>query len=225
MSNPFTQNFNHHIRENGNPQIRVNNLQRIHQEILKCRKCEFGHKRQNAVPGSWKIPAPVVLIGEGPGETEDAQGEPFVGSSGEILSMVLQCSYVGIKRHKLAILNAVKCRTSDTANQNMKPTKTQKVACKHFLNEQIKNLDPAIIMLLGNHAVDMVLGMGETGITKRRKMIYIAGTLEKYMIMATYHPSYVSREAQRGNQTIKQDFLQDFTMLASEARRINLDIF
>ena len=135
-----------------------------------------------------------MLIGEGPGADEDAQGEPFVGKAGKLMNMAFQM--LGINRENLYIANIVKCRPP----QNRNPLEDEAKACLDYLRNQVILVKPKIIVLLGSVALKNILGQ-EYGITSSRgKWIEKKGIL----YMPTWHPAALLRDENK-----KIDFIKD----------------
>ena len=124
-------------------------LAEINQEIKKCNSCPLFKGRKQAVPGSGNENADIMFIGEGPGATEDEQGLPFVGAAGKFLEEML--GTIGLKRDDVYITNIVKCRPPG----NRDPEPSEKDICtKLFLDRQIEEMKPKIIITLGRHAMN-----------------------------------------------------------------------
>lgn len=116
-------------------------------EIEACRACPLGTSRTRSVPGEGSPMAEIVLVGEGPGATEDAEGRPFVGAAGRLLGGLL--ALIGLRREDVFILNVVKCHPP--ANRDPEPAEI--AACAPFLRRQMEILDPLIVAPLGRHAL------------------------------------------------------------------------
>ncbi|MEX0272187.1 uracil-DNA glycosylase family protein [Leptolyngbyaceae cyanobacterium UHCC 1019] len=153
-----------------------------------CYRCELGHTRTNAVVGEGNLSADIMIVGEGPGQTEDATGRPFVGRSGELLDKILAA--VRLTRDQdVFICNVVKCRPPE----NRDPKPAEAAACKGYLLEQIRLVDPKIILLTGKVALLNLLGIKQ-GITKvRGQWIEQDGRL----YMPIFHPAYLLRNQSR----------------------------
>lgn len=161
----------------------MKSLSEIDSEIKACTKCGLCKQRNNTVPGEGPADASILIIAEGPGAEEDATGRPFVGRSGMLLRRTL--SSLGMN---VFIANVVKCRPP----QNRKPTPAESETCKPYLLEQIKIINPKVIILLGNTALEAILG--ETGITTLRGKIIEKDGI-KYI--PTFHPAAVLRDMKR----------------------------
>jgi len=148
-----------------------------------CHRCELGNTRINAVVGRGSETAPILIVGEGPGQNEDEQGLPFVGRSGQLLEKILAA--VKLTIGDIYICNVVRCRPPD----NRVPTPAEVAACKPYLLEQIRLVNPKIILLTGATAVRAITGKKD-GITK------IRGTWiewEGRWCMPIFHPAYLLR--------------------------------
>ncbi len=157
--------------------------QQFEQDCQNCRACELGNSRKQAVVWRGSVQAPLMLIGEGPGADEDAQGKPFVGAAGKLLHLLMTA--FGLDEQVTHICNIVKCRPP----QNRVPTPEEAKACKPLLARQFRLVQPKVIVLLGSTAAKYFLNTQE-GITKIR-----GSWIEKsgYFIMPTFHPAYILR--------------------------------
>jgi uracil-DNA glycosylase len=151
-----------------------------------CNACELGQTRTRTVFAGGSPHAKIMVIGEAPGKDEDAQGEPFVGRSGQFL---MKCfAQVGLEREKdLYICNTIKCRPP----QNRKPTPAEKQACRPFLDAQIALIQPKIIVLCGATAVSSFLPHEKRTITQLRGQWFEEASGAK--LMPVFHPSYLLR--------------------------------
>jgi DNA polymerase len=138
----------------------------------------------NAVFGEADLEASVMIIGEGPGANEDKLGRPFVGRAGKLLDQVLE-KYQLTRQEGVFISNIVKCRPPE----NRLPRKIEIDTCLPYLEEQIKLINPKIIVLLGLTAVKSYLGLKEQMKELRGKTIEKEGK----KIMVTYHPAAILR--------------------------------
>ena len=184
----------------------------LHERVLACVKCpNLVSSRQNVVFGVGNIEAQLMFVGEAPGADEDAQGEPFVGKAGQLLSKIIQAT--GLSRTDVYIANILKCRP-DTPGQsagNRKPTPEEMQTCIPFLHEQIDLIQPKVLVALGATAVEGLLGK-TVGITKLR------GHWQTYRgipLMPTYHPAYLLRnQAMSEKRRVWEDMLQVMEKLA-----------
>ena len=153
-----------------------------------CQRCELGQSRTHAVIGRGSPTASIMIIGEGPGQNEDEQGLPFVGRSGQLLEKILESVQFNSERD-VYICNVVKCRPPD----NRTPTPQEAEACKPYLLEQIRIVNPKIILLTGATAVKGLTG-DKRGITKIRGQWL---EWEGYLCMPIFHPAYLLRNPSR----------------------------
>ena len=157
-----------------------------------CRKCQIGFDRRNNVYGEGDPCARLMVIGEGPGETEDLLGRPFVGRAGELLEKMLAA--IGLAREDVYICNTVKCRPTlhDGGKlRNRAPTPVEMANCRPFLDEQIDIIAPAVILALGAPAAKSFLG-NDFAITKGRGRWYTGPN--GIPLMVSFHPAYVLRQ-------------------------------
>ncbi len=157
-----------------------------------CRKCTIGSERRNNVFGEGDPCARLMLVGEGPGETEDLTGRPFVGRAGQLLEKMIGA--IGLAREDVYICNTVKCRPTLPGlrgPRNRAPEPAEMENCRPFLDEQIELVRPSVILALGAPAAKSFLGR-DFQITKMRGRWY-EGPLG-IPLMATFHPAYVLRQ-------------------------------
>jgi len=131
-------------------------LEKIALEIRDCRNCYLAENRNNTVPGEGAAQPLVMVIGEGPGADEDAQGRPFVGKAGQLLDKML--GSIGLSRESNCfIANVVKCRPPGNRN----PYPEEMAACAVFLKRQIALLKPKYILCAGNVSAQAMLNTAE----------------------------------------------------------------
>ena len=159
-------------------------LQTLQQECLACRRCGLCESRTHVVFGEGAPNAEVLFVGEGPGANEDAQGQPFVGRSGQLLDHYLEA--VDLSRStNVYIANIVKCRPP----QNRDPLPEESAACLPWLRQQFQLLRPKIIVCLGRIAAQQLIDPGFSVSRDHGKFFDKHGTL----FMATYHPAALLR--------------------------------
>jgi uracil-DNA glycosylase len=149
-----------------------------------CLNCSLGQQRTNVVIGRGSKHAKILFIGEGPGEQEDLQGQPFVGPSGRLLDLALDA--LMFDENDYYIANIVKCRPPS----NRVPTDEEAERCLPFIRLQTKLLKPKIIVCLGSVAMKHI-------IDKNAKITQIRGIwIERkgYLIMPTFHPAALLRD-------------------------------
>lgn len=182
-----------------------NNWEELEEVVKKCRKCRLCETRKNVVFGVGNREADIMLIGEGPGADEDAQGEPFVGKAGKLMNMAFDM--LGIKREEVYIANIVKCRPPNNRN----PQDDEAENCLDYLRNQVILVKPKIIVLLGSVALKNILGK-EYGITASRgKWIEKKGIL----YMPTWHPAALLRDENK-----KIDFIKDLKQVIKRYNEI-----
>lgn len=167
-----------------------------------CRRCTIGSQRRNSVYGEGDACAGLMLVGEGPGETEDQLGRPFVGRAGALLERMLGA--IGLAREDVYIANTVKCRPTvagPRGPRNRAPEPEEMANCRPFLDAQIAILRPRVILALGAPAAKSFLGR-EFAITRMRGRWY-EGPLGS-ALMATFHPAYLLRQTGGELEAVKR---------------------
>jgi uracil-DNA glycosylase family 4 len=173
-----------------------------------CTRCDLAKTRTHAVFAEGNSKAPIMLIGEGPGQQEDESGVPFVGKAGQLLTQIL--ASVGITRpNDIYICNTVKCRPP----QNRKPEPHEMSACFPYLEGQIHWVKPKLILLAGATAVQDIL-QTKVGITKLRGQWFDTPFGAK--AMPIFHPSYLLRNQSKAQGSPKWLMWQDI----KEVRRM-----
>ncbi|HIU35220.1 MAG TPA: uracil-DNA glycosylase [Candidatus Fimenecus excrementigallinarum] len=174
-------------------------LSALRAECLACRKCGLCETRQNVVFGAGAQDAKILFVGEGPGEQEDKTGEPFVGRGGQLLDKYLY--HVGLSREtNVYIANIVKCRPP----QNRDPREEEQAACAPWLREQIRLLQPRVLVCLGRIAAQLLI-RPDFRVTREHGRFY---QKDGRWVMGTYHPAALLR-----NPAQKGDALADFCAL------------
>ena len=164
------------------------------QEVRGCTACVLCESRTQTVFGEGDPDAPIMFIGEGPGQSEDEQGRPFVGRSGELLSKQIEA--MGFKRSQVYIANVVKCRPP----KNRTPLADEVAACSGYLRRQIETIRPKVIITLGGPAAKRVLNIDQ-GITRIRGMWHeYTGVYPPVPVMPTFHPAYLLRQYTKENR-------------------------
>jgi uracil-DNA glycosylase len=172
-----------------------------------CRACTIGSTRTKNVFGEGDPCAALMVVGEGPGETEDKQGRPFVGRAGELLDKMLLA--IDLPREDVYICNTVKCRpTLDTGTRlaNRAPTPDEMRNCRHFLDEQIEIIRPRVILALGAPAAKSF--MGEKFSITRQRGQWHDGPLD-IPVIATFHPAYILRQTGGAMNEVKRLVFND----------------
>jgi uracil-DNA glycosylase len=159
-------------------------LKLVREELGDCKRCKLAPGRQNLVFGVGSPDAKLVFVGEAPGADEDAQGEPFVGKAGQLLTKMIEA--MGYARGDVYICNVLKCRPP--GNRNPEPDEV--AACEPFLKKQLGAIRPRMIVALGKFAVQCLL-RDDSPISRLR------GNFRSYEgipLMPTFHPAYLLRD-------------------------------
>jgi uracil-DNA glycosylase family 4 len=159
-------------------------------EVKPCIRCRLCQTRTNTVFGEGDVDSSILFIGEGPGETEDLQGRPFVGRAGELLNKMI--AGMGLKREQVFIANIVKCRPPN----NRVPAPDEVESCTPYLVRQIEILRPKVIVTLGlpssKYMLESKLSMGK-----------LRGQWHNWRgikLMPTYHPAFLLRAYTKENR-------------------------
>jgi uracil-DNA glycosylase family 4 len=160
--------------------------------VEACRRCSIGSTRTNSVYGEGDPCAALMVVGEGPGETEDKLGRPFVGRAGELLDKMLAA--IDLAREDVFICNTVKCRpTLDDGRRlrNRAPEPEEMKNCRPYLDLQIEIIGPRVILALGAPAAKSF--MGEKFSITRQRGQWFEGP-NAIPTIATFHPAYILRQ-------------------------------
>ena len=166
-------------------------MRTLERRCESCRDCPLGATRTRLVFGVGRTPSELMLIGEGPGEQEDLQGEPFVGPAGKLLDDMLEI--IGLDRTRIYIANTVKCRPP----MNRDPAQEELSACRHWLDGQIALVRPKIIVCLGRIAAAELI-KNDFRITREHGRWFDRGGVKT---MAIYHPSALLRDVSKRPET------------------------
>ncbi len=176
------------------------------QEVFSCEKCRLGQTRQNVVLGEGDLHAPLMFIGEGPGQQEDATGRPFVGAAGQLLDKMLAA--IGLAREQVYICNIVKCRPP----QNRVPEPDERAACMGYLRAQVALVRPKVIVCLGSTPARALLG-DEIRITRDRGVWHLK---KGVWFIPTFHPAALLRDADK-----KRPAWEDFKAIRDKLKELN----
>ena len=175
-------------------------------ECLACTRCELCATRTNVVFGQGVLDAEVLFVGEGPGQSEDEQGLPFVGRSGQLLDHYLEA--IDLSRDKnVYIANIVKCRPP----QNRDPLPEEQEACSAWLDSQIALMRPKIIVCVGRISAQRYISK-DFRVTKEHGLFYDRGGI---LYMGTFHPAALLR-----NPNQKPAAFEDFIALRDKINEI-----
>ena len=158
-------------------------LEAVRTELGDCRRCPLGDRRHRLVFGEGHSSAELVFVGEAPGADEDAQGRPFVGRAGQLLTKIIAA--MGLKREEVYICNILKCRPPGNRN----PLPDEIAACEPFLIRQLGAIRPRVICAMGSIAAHALL-KSESPISVLRGRFH---SYQGIPLMPTYHPAYLLR--------------------------------
>jgi DNA polymerase len=158
--------------------MQYESIQQLNVDCLQCHLCGLRDGATQVVPGEGNPQAKIMFIGEGPGATEDKLGRPFVGAAGKFLDELLKS--INLQRVDVFIANTVKCRPPE----NRDPSEEEKLACKPWLDEQIRLINPSVFVPLGRHALHSLLP--EIAISNAHGKLY---KVEDKIVFAMYHPA------------------------------------
>jgi len=167
-------------------------LPRLREAAAGCRACPLWQTGTQTVFGDGRAPAEVMLVGEQPGDQEDKQGRPFVGPAGRVLDEVLELA--GVERGGVYLTNAVKHFKWEARGKrriHAKPTWSEQMACKPWLEAELEVVRPRVLVCLGATAAQSLLGK-QFRVTKERGR-WLESDLAEY-VTATIHPSAVLRQ-------------------------------
>ena len=178
-------------------------LEDIWRDIGDCTRCGLCEGRTQVVNTHGNHSARLMFIGEAPGADEDAQGKPFVGRAGQLLTKMIEA--MGMKREEIIIGNVNRCRPPG----NRQPTLEEAAICRPFLFREIAVIQPEVIVVMGNTALRNLLEVRE-GITRVR------GKFQDFRgikVMPTFHPAYLLRDPSKKKETwedlkMVRDYLQ-----------------
>lgn len=172
-------------------------VETIASEVSACTRCPLHQGRTQTVPGAGNPDSEIMFIGEAPGKSEDEQGIPFVGRSGQYLNYLL--NLINLNRSDVFITNVVKCRPPN----NRDPLTNEIDACRDYLDRQIEVIDPAVIVTVGRFS--MARYFPKAKISKIHGQPHYEG---KYAYYPIYHPAAALR-----NPGLRRDMEEDFKRL------------
>lgn len=181
-------------------------IESLRERAVVCVKCpHLARTRTQVVFGVGNPQAELMFVGEAPGAEEDAQGEPFVGKAGQLLTKIIET--MGFSRREIYIANVLKCRPHLPPGEsgNRRPTAAEMETCLPYLREQIEIIQPRALVALGAVAMEGLLGCVEPMRALRGQWHEFAGI----PLMATYHPAYLLRNQSLGEKRkVWEDMLQ-----------------
>jgi DNA polymerase len=193
--------------DDGPPASGRRTLAQIRAEVGDCQRCKLCTTRRSIVFGVGAEDAPLMFVGEAPGEQEDKRGEPFVGPAGELLDRMIEA--MGWTRQTVYINNVLMCRPP--GNRNPQPDEIAE--CRPFLDARIAAIAPRIIVALGRPAANTLLGT-DAPISSLRGRFHDRRGVK---VMPTFHPAYLLREPDR-----KRDAWSDLKLVIAELQRLGV---
>jgi len=173
-------------------------LEQVREELGDCTRCKLHAHRTQIVFGVGNPHASLVFVGEAPGADEDAQGEPFVGRAGQLLTKIIEA--MGLHRQDVYICNIIKCRPPN----NRTPETEEIVACQPFLLQQLRVIGPKFICALGGPAAQTLLQTKEP-ISRLRGRFH---DFHGIPLLPTFHPAFLLR-----NPNEKKTVWEDMKLL------------
>ncbi len=182
----------------------------LEKTCMDCTRCGLCEARTNVVFGVGERTADIMFVGEGPGEQEDLQGEPFVGPAGKLLDDML--AIIDLDRHENCYIgNIVKCRPP----RNRDPLETEQDACIGYLRNQVALIQPKIIVCLGRIAAKRLIDP-EFRITREHGTWYCKNGI---WMTALYHPSALLRDVGKRPETF-----DDLISIREKLREVNANV-
>ena len=193
----------------GENPVSVDTLEALRDFIGDCKRCKLYRGRTRIVFGEGSPRATLVFVGEGPGRDEDAEGRPFVGEAGKLLTKIIE-NGMGLRRKDVYICNVVKCRPP----KNRVPEKDEIESCLPFLKRQLEILKPDVICALGLTAAQSLLGRPFAMGRERGTWV----SYQEIPMMPTYHPAYLLRNPSAKRQ-VWEDVQKVMKVMNLEVRK------
>mgnify|MGYP001298805852 CR=1 FL=1 len=184
-------------------------LKNLNDCMIKCSQCALRSGCTQVVPGEGSAEAEIMFIGEGPGQKEDELGRPFVGAAGKFLDEMLEI--INFKRENVYIANVVKCRPP----QNRDPLPEEAAACWPWLLEQIKIIEPKLIVTLGRHSMERFLPGQKISVVHGKAMRREMPEIGKRIFYTLYHPA-----AALYNGSMRETLMKDFKRIPKVLEKI-----
>ncbi len=188
-------------------------LEELKKKVEDCRNCPLGRSRKHPVFGEGDVESKIVFIGEAPGYYEDQIGKPFVGQAGRVLDNLL--NGIGLSRERIYIANVLKCRPPG----NRDPLPEEIDACKPYLTEQLKIIQPLLICTLGRFALMLLYGKSASISAAHGKLIQT----ESFNLFPLYHPAAALHQP-RLLDSLKEDFAKLKEQLAKPMPEVKYDL-
>lgn len=183
-------------------------LNQIEKKISSCQKCPLYKTATNPVPGNGNSEAEILFVGEAPGFHEDQQGIPFCGAAGKLLDTLL--SLIGLDRSKVFVANMLKHRPPE----NRDPQPEEMEACREYLDEQIKIIEPKVIITLGRFSMIKFYPYGKISVDHGKGRI-VEHNGSKYIFIPMYHPAAALRAG-----AVDLQLREDFKKMPAEIERL-----
>ncbi len=180
--------------------LTADKIDELNKRIKECKKCKLSKTRMNAICGEGNLNAKIMLIAQAPGEKEDREGKMFVGPSGKVLDELLKSS--GIKRQEIYMTNLIKCMLP----KYRKPKQDEIRACSYYLNEEIKLINPKILVPLGYYATCYIFQKYGISLPSKAEFSSVFGKLflaKDKKILPLPHPATLLY-----NSDLKQDLIK-----------------
>lgn len=177
------------------------------QAVFACQRCRLCQTRNNVVLGEGDLHAPLMFIGEGPGQQEDLTGRPFVGAAGQLLDRMLAA--IDLRREQVYICNIVKCRPP----HNRVPEPDERAACMDYLRQQVALVRPKVIVCLGSTPTRALMGE-DMRITRDRGVWQLK---KGVWMLPTYHPAALLRDADK-----KRPAWEDFKAIRAKLKELGV---
>ena len=188
---------------------RKEHLEKLNQEMMLCTKCALRKTCTQVVPGAGNPTAEIMFIGEAPGKKEDESGVPFVGAAGKFLDEML--GSIKLKREDIFIANTVKCRPPE----NRDPLPDEIATCWPWLLEQIKVIQPKLIVTLGRHSMERFLPGFKISVVHGTAMRREIEGIGKQVFYVLYHPA-----AALYNGSMRETLLKDFQKIPKILKKL-----
>lgn len=170
-------------RQNNKPEPIIGDWTILQKQVAECQKCTLCKSRTQTVFGSGNPEADWMFIGEAPGQNEDLEGKPFVGLAGKLLTEMIRA--IGLERESVYITNILKCRPPNNRDPKVEEVKS----CNDYLQQQIKLVNPKIILAVGRIAMQTLLETNES----LAKLRGVRHQLNGVPLVVIYHPAYLLR--------------------------------